>query len=339
MDFEQIADDIGYKPYTTEFDAVVDIAGLADGKRIEANSRLVNKYAAGILTYPAQNEPERSLLSSINSSAGIHGTDHLSAFAKGQEDVEFRLQQHFDTAGINPEETSVTFLIENSGSTRGQTGVHAAMAAVELVEALDAMGVETAVLGYTTRTWGGGSSGEKWYDDGKPQEAGRLEDLLHIVFKAPGEAYDHNSAGRIQMLADEKLKRENINGEGLAWGATAAAASERPNKLLVHVIHKHESNTEYTRMGNHDADRKFREHFDAVVSEIEREQALAMSTVKLGQVGCYPAQPERPDFPGEVPVIHAADMGAGAALEAFLSGTEAAIERAASLELQAALVR
>jgi cobaltochelatase CobT len=227
-------------------------------------------------------------------------------------------------------------VIENSGTTRGQTGVHTAMAAVELVEALEGMGVETAVLGYTSRTWLGGSSGEKWHDDGKPEASGRLEDLLHIVFKAPGESY---AAKRIHMLADEKLKRENVNGEGLAWGASAAAASRRPNKLLVHVIHKHESHSQYTSKGDKGADAIFHRHFDAVVTEIDRAQVVAMSTVKLGQVGCYPSQPERSDFPGEVPVIHATDMGAGAALEAFVSGTTAAIERASALELQAALVR
>jgi cobaltochelatase CobT len=337
MDYESIAETIGYKPYTTEYDRVVDITELVDNARVEANSRVLSKYAAGELTHPPQNLQEESLMASART--GIGGLDHLREFFEGMELVEFRLREQFDVSGIDPADTSVTFLIENSGSTRGQTGVHTAMATVELVEALAAMGVETSVLGYTTKSWYGSDSGEKWHRDGKAENSGRIEDLLHIVFKQAGEAYDHASASNIRMLADDKLKRENVNGEGLAWGATSAAASERPSKLLVHVIHKHESHSNYTVKGDQNAHALFQRHFDAVVTEIDQAHELAMTTVKLGQVSCYPAQPERADFPGEVPVIHAADLGAGSALEAFVSGTIAAIERAAALEHQAALVR
>lgn len=337
MNYEGIAEAIGYKPYTKEFDLVMDIAEIVDNGRIEAISKALSKYAAGELTYPPQNHQEESLMASIRT--GVGGLDHLRDFFKGTESVEFRLRQHFDDSGIDPEETSVTFLLENSGSTRGQTGAHMAMATVELVEALSSMGVETSVLGYTSKGWYGSDSGDQWHRAGKPSNSGRIEDLLHIVFKQPREAYDHVSASNIRMLAYEKLKRENVNGEGLAWGATMASGSERANKILVHVIHKHQSHSNRTAEGDQNAAEIFERHFDAVVTEIDQAQELAMSTVKLGQVNCYPSQPDRDAFPGVVDVIRAADMGAGATLEAFVAGTAAAIDRAASLELNAALVR
>ena len=80
-------------------------------------------------------------------------------------------------------DTVVTLLIDNSGSMRGRPITVAAMCGDILARTLERCAVKVEVLGFTTRAWKGGQSRERWVQDGKPRNPGRLNDLRHIVYK------------------------------------------------------------------------------------------------------------------------------------------------------------
>src|SRR5690606_546300 len=113
-------------------------------------------------------------------------------------------------------DTVVTLLIDNSGSMRGRPIGIAAMSADILAQTLERCAVETEILGFTTRTWKGGRSGEKWLSEGKNTSPGRLNDLRHIVYKA-ADAPWRRSRKNLGLMLREGLLKENIDGEALLW--------------------------------------------------------------------------------------------------------------------------
>ena len=53
---------------------------------------------------------------------------------------------------------------------------------------LEHLGCAVEILGFTTVAWQGGRSRKQWLSCGKPPNPGRLCDLLHIVYRAPGDS-------------------------------------------------------------------------------------------------------------------------------------------------------
>jgi cobaltochelatase CobT len=332
----------GYEPYCDEFDRIADVADLVTKERAAEIVRFLTDYRLANIERPADPTDRDELLITLQKEknedeliAGIPrgtGRKHLYDFNKAAKELRTRLGDDFRNLGLDPEETSVTFLVENSGSTRGEIAYHIALSTMEMVQSLDFLGVETGVIGYTTGAWKGGESRKKWLEDGQPSNPGRLEDLLHIVYKRPDAPMDKLALVRMHLLADPALKRENVAGEGLMWGAAASAASARPNKLLVHVIHKPKSISQATISADSSYEDKFREHRAAVVHEIEESGEIAMSTLLLApNTTMHDLTRElRPDL-GRMIVFAEGDGRANETLEGFVNGTVAAMERAVEL--------
>lgn len=129
--------------------------------------------------------------------------------------------------------TSVTLLIDQSGSMRGRS-MRLATAAVDVaLNFLHGLGCSVEILGFTTVAWKGGRSREKWLEQGKPPQPGRLSDLLHIIHRSA----DTPKAGAdewdpMNMLRPDLLK-ENIDGEALEWAAQRLRARPERNKVLL----------------------------------------------------------------------------------------------------------
>ena len=136
-----------------------------------------------------------------------------------EQDTEFR-------------DTVVTLLLDNSGSMRGRPISIAAICADVLARTLERCNVKVEILGFTTRAWKGGQSRERWLNDGRPQQPGRLNDLRHIIYKG-ADAPWRRSRPNLGLMMKEGLLKENIDGEALEWAHRRMTAQAEQRKILM----------------------------------------------------------------------------------------------------------
>ena len=119
-------------------------------------------------------------------------------------------------AESNFKDTIVTLLIDNSGSMRGRPITIAAISTDILAKTLERCGVKVEVLGFTTKTWKGGRARDSWIKSNKPEKPGRLNELLHIIYKH-ADLPIRRSKQNFGIMLKEGLLKENIDGEALEW--------------------------------------------------------------------------------------------------------------------------
>ncbi|HET6522270.1 MAG TPA: cobaltochelatase subunit CobT, partial [Geminicoccaceae bacterium] len=88
------------------------------------------------------------------------------------------------------------------------------------------------VLGFTTRSWKGGQSREKWLREGKRPNPGRLNDLRHIVYKA-ADAPWRRARRSLGLTLREGLLKENIDGEAILWAHHRLLARPEQRRILM----------------------------------------------------------------------------------------------------------
>jgi cobalamin biosynthesis protein CobT len=141
-----------------------------------------------------------------------------------QEDFEFLGELSKALIALAKAETLVTILIDHSGSMRGEQARAVASAVVALGTELDKAQTDFEILGFTTRSWHGGQARKKWISEGRLKMPGRLCELLHIVYKS----YDQRFAEvkhDLNLLNNDGLLRENIDGEAILWANSRFQAS------------------------------------------------------------------------------------------------------------------
>jgi len=126
----------------------------------------------------------------------------------------------------------VSLLIDNSGSMRGRPIVIAAMSADILARTLERCGVKVEILGFTTRAWKGGQSRERWLVQGKRPNAGRLNDLRHIVYKSADQPW-RRARRSLGIMLREGLLKENIDGESLLWAHQRLLGRPEQRRILM----------------------------------------------------------------------------------------------------------
>jgi len=131
-------------------------------------------------------------------------------------------------------DTVISILIDHSGSMRGQKILYTA-ATIEVVQRfLASLGISYEVLGFTTSQWRGGRSRRRWkWRFRLPENPGRLNDLLHIVYQGPNDK-GISSWQLGQMLRPDLLK-ENIDGEAILWAERRLLALPQRSKHLIVV--------------------------------------------------------------------------------------------------------
>ena len=122
-------------------------------------------------------------------------------------------------------DTVVTLLIDNSGSMRGRPITVAAMCGDILSRTLERCAVKVEVLGFTTRAWEGGQSREKWVQEGKPRNPGRLNDLRHIIYKSADSPW-RRARKNLGLMLREGLLKDLRDSKGSAY--TEALATVIP---------------------------------------------------------------------------------------------------------------
>ncbi|MEM7070952.1 MAG: cobaltochelatase subunit CobT [Pseudomonadota bacterium] len=131
-------------------------------------------------------------------------------------------------------DTIVCLLIDNSGSMRGRPITIASLSADILAKTLEQCGVKVEMLGFTTSRWKGGLSRENWVEAGRPARPGRLNDLLHIIYKSADEPY-RRAKGKIALMLREGLLKENIDGEAIEWAHKRLLARPEERRILMVV--------------------------------------------------------------------------------------------------------
>jgi len=129
---------------------------------------------------------------------------------------------------------SVTLLLDNSGSLRGQ-GILDVINFTSLAgQFFDHAGTPFEILGFTTKEWKGGQSRKKWLEAGRTQSPGRLNDLRHIIYKSFDDDWP-DARRNLAIMHKKGLLKENIDGEALQWANQRSTEHGAARRIVIHV--------------------------------------------------------------------------------------------------------
>jgi cobaltochelatase CobT len=225
-----------YQLYTEEFDEIVKAEELENEQELNRLREVLDQQLLQLKNFISKlaNKLQRKLLAIQNRSwnfdleEGLLDTSKLtrviidpfnSLSFKKEKDTDFK-------------DTLVTILIDNSGSMRGKPISVAAICADILSRTLERCSVKVEILGFTTKHWKGGSCREKWMNNGKPSNPGRLNDLRHIIYKSADTPW-RQSKKNIGLMLKEGLLKENIDGEALKWAYNKMQKRKEERKILM----------------------------------------------------------------------------------------------------------
>lgn len=175
-------------------------------------------------------------------------------------------------------DTVVTLLIDNSGSMRGRPITVAAMCGDILARTLERCAVKVEILGFTTRAWKGGQSRERWVQDSKPRNPGRLNDLRHIIYKN-ADAPWRRSRKNLGLMLREGLLKENIDGEALQWAYRRLMNRPEHRRILMVISDGApvDDSTLSVNPGNY-----LEKHLRQVIHEIESRDQVELIAIGIG---------------------------------------------------------
>src|ERR671917_246862 len=225
-----------YHAFATQFDEVVEAEALCDPEELSRLRQQLDQqlsHLQGVVSKLA-NRLQRRLLAQqqraweFDLEEGLLDVARLArVVANPMHSLSYKREREADFR-----DTVVTLLIDNSGSMRGRPITVAAMCSDILARTLERCAVKTEILGFTTRAWKGGLSRERWVQDGKPRNPGRLNDLRHVVYKA-ADAPWRRSRKNLGLMLREGLLKENIDGEALEWAYRRLRARPEHRRILM----------------------------------------------------------------------------------------------------------
>ena len=232
----KINENLKYKIYTNKFDKTIKAEEYCKKNELfQLHNQLLKESKDTFLTVKRLAKKLQNKLLVINKSLWNfeleEGKINNSKLSKLVANCNFKkIYKNFEEKKIK--DTIVTILIDNSGSMRGKPIQTAAICSKIISKILEKCSVKVEVLGFTTKEWKGGKSRENWVINDMPRNPGRLNDLMHIIYKTPEDTLkrvDHNFG---LMLKDGLLK-ENIDGESLLWALTRIWKRKEERKILM----------------------------------------------------------------------------------------------------------
>lgn len=233
---EDQASTSAYHPFITQFDEIIGADALCDPEELARLRQQLDQQLSHLqgMVSKLANRLQRNLMAKQQRSwhfdleEGILDAGRLSRVVTDpMHPLSFKQESE-----TNFRDTVVTLLIDNSGSMRGRPITVAAMSADILARTLERCGVKVEVLGFTTRSWKGGSSREKWVADGKPKNPGRLNDLRHIIYKSADTPW-RRARTNLGLMLREGLLKENIDGEALLWAHNRLLGRPEQRRILM----------------------------------------------------------------------------------------------------------
>lgn len=281
-DHAEITRTPAYSAFTTRHDLVLHASELADSATLRKEratleqrraefrrdlARLVTRLQRNLLAWQTRNwsfDLDDGLIDASRLDRVVVDPGFASAY-KQEEESEFR-------------DTVVSILIDNSGSMRGKPIEIACVAADMISTALERCGVSCEILGFTTKTWKGGESAKDWTRAGRPENPGRLNDTLHIIYKSADEPVRRTRLALCAML-DSALLKENIDGEALLWASRRLLVRRESRKVLI-VISDGAPVDQATLEENKDKallDRHLRE----IIAQIESSSSIELAAIGI----------------------------------------------------------
>ncbi len=271
-----------YSVFTKKFDSVTAADRLCDAEEASKLRKQLDKQTEKLdstITILA-NKLQRKLLSKQNrwwefdleegildsgKLARIITTPESSLSYKKEKDTEFK-------------DTVVSLLIDNSGSMRGRPITIAAISTDILARTLERCGIKVEVLGFTTRTWKGGKARDTWIKENKPKLPGRLNELLHIIYKN-ADAPVRRTKKNFGIMLKEGLLKENIDGEALDWAYKRLSARAEKRKILM-VISDGAPVDDSTLSSN--KSNYLDNHLKYIIKSIEKRGAVELLAIGIG---------------------------------------------------------
>ena len=225
-----------YHAYCTDYDEIVEAAELCEQdelNRLRAHLDQQLSHLQSVIGKLANRLQRRLLAKQVRSwefdlEEGYLDTGRLArVVANPTHALSYKMEKE---TGFR--DTVVSLLIDNSGSMRGRPIVVAAMSADILARTLERCGVKVEILGFTTRAWKGGQSRERWLADGKRPNAGRLNDLRHIIYKSADQPW-RRARRSLGIMLREGLLKENIDGESLLWAHQRLIGRPEHRRILM----------------------------------------------------------------------------------------------------------
>ena len=278
----QIDDPSAYKAFTKNFDEVVEADDLCDADELArlrqqldqqlshlqgVVSKLANRLQRRLLAQQQRAwefDLEKGLLDVARLARIVANPTHSLSY-KREREADFR-------------DTVVSLLIDNSGSMRGRPITVAAMCCDILARTLERCGVKVEILGFTTRAWKGGQSRERWVQEGKPRNPGRLNDLRHVVYKAADQPW-RRARRNLGLMLREGLLKENIDGEALDWAYRRLLARTEHRRILMVISDGApvDDSTLSVNPGNY-----LERHLRKVIAEIEGRDLVELIAIGIG---------------------------------------------------------
>ncbi|MCW2235816.1 cobaltochelatase subunit CobT [Azospirillum canadense] len=271
-----------YKPFTTQFDEVVDAADLCDPDELARLRHMLDQqlqHLQGVISKLA-NRLQRRLLAKQQRSwefdldEGILDAARLARIVVNPVlPLSFKKEKETDFR-----DTVVSLLIDNSGSMRGRPISIAAMSADILARTLERCAVKVEVLGFTTRAWKGGQAREQWIASGKPPNPGRLNDLRHIVYKAADQPW-RRARKNLGLMLREGILKENIDGEALMWAHNRLIGRSEQRRILMVISDGApvDDSTLSVNSGNY-----LERHLRQVIEYIETRSPVELVAIGIG---------------------------------------------------------
>ena len=232
----KINENLKYKIYTKKFDKIIKADKYCKkNELLQLHNQLLKESKDTFLTVKRLARKLQNKLLVINKSSWNfdleEGKINNSKLSKIVVNNNFKkIYKNFEEKKIK--DTIVTLLIDNSGSMRGKPIQTAAICSKIISEILERCLVKFEVLGFTTKEWKGGKSRENWIKNNMPQKPGRLNDLMHIIYKTPEDTLKKINHNFSLMLKDGLLK-ENIDGESLLWALSRILKRNEERKILM----------------------------------------------------------------------------------------------------------
>ena len=277
-----------YKAATNQYDEIIEAKKLCDLEELTALrkqlddkcdiyqkqiSRLANK-----LYRKLQSKQNRSW--SFDLDEGILDTSKLTrVITNSNNSLSYKKEKE-----IKFEDTTVTLLIDNSGSMRGKPIMIAALTTDMIAATLEKCKIKVEILGFTTKAWKGGKTREHWLKNGKEKNPGRLNDLRHIIYKS-ADQNSKKSKINLGLMLKEGLLKENIDGEALLWASSRISKRPETRKILIVISDGAPVDDSTLSVNNSNYLEK---HLKSTILSIEERSTIELLAIGIGHnVGQY----------------------------------------------------